>query len=485
MARKNQHVRFQEGATSAAERLLRFPHLLGGTRAFREQTAEQKLAFLAKKRGPKRQSSARSLSFEPPQPLRREPFHIRVRPHKQPRRHVELVRLEVRFPSGNIQHLDCPPSFDERDRSSLSFGPFQSDAAGELYVSARIYYADGAVESDALLSLLLSANPDQLVVSPRVWLVSGRAGRVEYDWDHEEFHCRAYGTLTNGSKATRTYRRCEVRVTDGGVGGTLIDSFSFAVGPLTLKPGEAAHRSIDTWYGKGGSVWDKFNARWDLTVQFTYVADGDIRVSDSAAYRPMSTIPINAIKTTDFTSSQTSAEHNAVAIATDILEDRDVTLYAPNWRILSNQADKNRFGTITIGWSGGDYDFGEAGDMYDQISGPDQDRLDLFLPLGFDYRSGVPADKRNVGGFSTVDGPFPKDDDPRRSGSLVLVDENDQQFFGVAIAHELCHYLGLDHVDSTDNLMEAHGGTTGHELTWDQWDKIRQHGMMKWLAPDI
>jgi hypothetical protein len=63
--------------------------------------------------------------------------------------------------------------------------------------------------------------------------------------------------------------------------------------------------------------------------------------------------------------------------------------------------------------------------------------------------------------------------------------ESDHEFFGVAIAHEVCHYLKLEHVDPEDNLMHKNGGLTGHELTWDQWNMARDHGMMKWLAPDI
>jgi hypothetical protein len=199
----------------------------------------------------------------------------------------------------------------------------------------------------------------------------------------------------------------------------------------------------------------------------------------------MSTVPINAIKTGDFTANQTAAERNAVSIAAEILEDRDITLYDPSWRILSNQADKDRFGLIDIDWSANTWDFDEAHDLYEQISGPEQDRLDVFIPLGFAYTDDVPADKRNVGGFSTVNGPFPKDQTPRRSACMVLLDENDEEFFGVAIAHEVCHYLGLDHVDGEDNLMHKNGGLTDHRLTWEQWDKVRQHGMMKWLAPDI
>ena len=407
------------------------------------------------------------LSVKPEKLVRREPFTIELRLPSGARK-GDLVRLEVRLPSGKTQSFEHKPSAAEIAARLIRFEGFRSGSAGELYASTRVYFRDASTASDAMLASVLSPNPDQLVITPRTWLVSGRAGRVEYDWDTDEFHCRAYGTITNGSAGPRTFRQCRVRVTDGGVGGALISEFAFASGPFTVQPGGTAHRTIDTWYPPGNSVWDRFNQRWDLTVQFTYVADGSVEVSDAAAYRPMSTVPVNAIKTTDFTAGQTTAERNAVAIAAELLEDRDVTLYDPNWRILTNQADKDRFGVIDIDWSSNYWDFDEANDMYEQISGPEQDRLDVFVPLGFAYASAVPADKRNVGGFSTENGPFPKDIDPRRSACLVLMSENDHEFFGVAVAHEICHYLGLPHVDSTDNLMHKNGGTTGHKLTWQQ-----------------
>ena len=480
------HARTAESETSPEYRVLRFPYLLGGSPAFRALPAKKRLQFLQGAPVEKNQRSAsRMLGFQPAKPVRQKPFTVAINLPARRLGTIALVRLEVRFPSGHIEKLDYAPSKDELLQKSLSIGPFQSNSAGDLYASARVYFANGAVANDACLAVVLSENPDQLVISPRVWLVSGRAGRVEYDWDTDEFHCRAFGTITNGSSVSRTFRSCDVRVTDGGVGGTLISAFSFNVGPFTVGAGQSSNRTIDTWYPKGNTVWDKFNQRWDLTVEFTYVADGGIRISDSAAYRPMSTVPINAIQATDFTSSQAAAEGNAVTIAAEILEQRDVTLYGPYWRIISSQANKDKFGTIDIGWSNNYWDFGEAGDMYQAISGPESDRLDVFIPVAFAYKPEVPADKRNVGGFSTVNGPFPKDDDARRSGSLVLLDENDQEFFGIAIAHEICHYLGLEHSDSSTNLMEKSGGSAPHELTWDQWDKIRQHGMMKWLAPDI
>ena len=439
------------------------------------------------KRGVTVPGMRRVLKTAPATPLRRKPFDLAFGSIPRNRGTIAMVRVCVQFPSGQVRHLKHRPSPAACRAGRFTIPGLRSGSAGDLYVSARIYFNDGTTISDASLTSVLSRNPHQLVITPRTWLVSGRAGRVEYDWDDDEFHCRAYGTITNGENSAVTYNRCNVKVTDGGVGGTKIDEFSFASGPFTVSAGGSAYRSIDTWYPKGSSVWDKFNKRWDLTVSFTYESTGSTQVSDAAAYRPMSTVPINSIRCDDFTSAQGQAERDAVEIAAEILEDRDVTLYGPNWRIVSSEANKAKFGIIDVGWTDGKYDWSEVDEMYEDISGPEQDRLDVFIPLGFAYDADVPADKQNVGGVSTVNGPYPKDDDPDDSGCMVLMDESDVDFFGVAIAHEICHYLGLDHVEDAvdDNLMHKNGGLTGHELTWSQWDKIRQHGMMKWLAPDI
>jgi hypothetical protein len=469
--------------TPPEELAKRFPHLRGGAALFRKQGAKQKLDFLRGRTKLALPGVRRFLAVAPKVPARNEPFSLALTGGKK---RIALVKLVVQFPSGMTRELQYQPDRKSRDPRVVIPG-FTSGSAGDLYVSARVYYKDGTSASDALLTSVISRNPHQLIITPRTMLVSGRAGRVEYDWDDDEFHCRANATITNGESSSVTYNRCKVRVTDGGESGTLISEFSFASGPFTVAPGGTAYRSIDTWYPKGSSVWDKFNKRWDLTIKFTYESTGSTKVSDSAAYRPMSTVPINAIKCDVFTANQTQAERDAVEIAAEILEDRDVTLNAPSWRIISSEANRDKYGIIDIGWDDDYWDFGEVDEMYEDISGPEQDRLDVFIPLDLAYKDEVPADKRNVGGVSTVDGPYPKDDDPDDSGCMVLLDENDVDFFGVAIAHEICHYLGLNHVPDSqdDNLMHKNGGLTGHELTWDQWNKIRQHGMMKWLAADI
>ena len=320
MARKS--VRTLERATPAKDLIKRFAHSRGGCVSFRRQPAAKKLAFLRGKRGVTVPGMRRVLKTAPATPRRGKPFDLAFGSIPRSRGTIAMVRVCVQFPSGQVRHLEHRPSPAACRAGRFTIPGLRSGSAGDLYVSARIYFNDGTTISDASLTSVLSRNPHQLVITPRTWLVSGRAGRVEYDWDDDEFHCRAYGTITNGENSAVTYNRCKVKVTDGGVGGTKIDEFSFASGPLTVSPGGSAYRSIDTWYPKGSSVWDKFNKRWDLTISFTYESTGSIQVSDAAAYRPMSTVPINSIRCDDFTSAQGQAERDAVEIAAEILEDQ-------------------------------------------------------------------------------------------------------------------------------------------------------------------
>jgi hypothetical protein len=480
-------IHAQEGEMAPELQVLRFPYLLGGSPRFRKLSATERLQFIRK--GEKSgcdQHIQRFIQFEPASPARDEEFSIVIskRAYCETNKKLAFIRMEVRMPSGGTHQLDFLPEQVKECSEELVVSGFRSQAAGNLYISTQLYFDDGSTQADALTALVLSRNPDFIVITPCVWLVAGSAGRVEYDWDTNEFHCRAYASITNGSTSVRTYHQCSVRVWDRGVGNDLISSFSFDVGPFSVAPGGSADRVVDTFYPKGNAVWDKFNQRWDLTLEFIYEATEGPSITDWAIYRPMSTVPVNLIETTDFTNSQVTALANGLQVAIEILEARDITLYNPYWRIISDPNNRGRFGTIEIGWNGW-FDFDEAYDMYEEISGPEADRLDVFIPLAFGYRRDVPKDAPNLGGFSTKNGPCPKDDEPRRSGCLVLMSESDHELFGVSIAHEICHYLKLDHVEAEDNLMQLNGGLTGHNLTWGQWNEVKDHGMMKWLAPDI
>ena len=179
----NKSVRTLEQRTPLEELVKRFAHTRGGGVAFRKLNAPKKLAFLrgdGKAPGPRLR---RFLKTRPLVPSRKEPFELIFSPGGAPEKTIAMVKLTVQFPSGKVRKLAFRPTLSECRKGRFTIPGLKSGAAGHLYISARVYYSDGSTFSDAFLTTVLSRNPHQLVISPRTWLVSGRAGRVEYDWD--------------------------------------------------------------------------------------------------------------------------------------------------------------------------------------------------------------------------------------------------------------------------------------------------------------
>jgi Matrixin len=112
-------------------------------------------------------------------------------------------------------------------------------------------------------------------------------------------------------------------------------------------------------------------------------------------------------------------------------------------------------------------DDGEAVDLADDWS-VDNRALDVFIVLTF---------AGDHVGVSEQDGPCDKDGSSGTEakvmeGSVVAIEENDDTT-GIALAHEIGHYLGLGHVDDPALLM--HETATGEALTAKQGSTMHQH----------
>jgi hypothetical protein len=121
----------------------------------------------------------------------------------------------------------------------------------------------------------------------------------------------------------------------------------------------------------------------------------------------------------------------------------------------------------------------EAHDLTDDWNGP-EGALDLF----------VVRQMNGAYGWSDVEGPCSKDDKDEMTGSVVSLNccgscpagvrcEDD---IGTTFAHEMSHYLGLKHDDSTSNLMgdstgSVTAGTTA--LTTSQATDMKDHCLVE------
>jgi hypothetical protein len=110
-----------------------------------------------------------------------------------------------------------------------------------------------------------------------------------------------------------------------------------------------------------------------------------------------------------------------------------------------------------------------ATDLADSYSGPG-DAIDVFVVLAITGPSV---------GISPQDGSCDKDD--KDSGVVVGLLDN-QTLLGAAMAHEVCHFLGLPHAANADNLMyEKDAG--GRGLSRGQAGAMKLHCSMRSGCP--
>jgi hypothetical protein len=109
---------------------------------------------------------------------------------------------------------------------------------------------------------------------------------------------------------------------------------------------------------------------------------------------------------------------------------------------------------------------GEAEALTDEWT-VDNDAADVFIVLGY---------AGSTIGLSRVDGPCDKDA-KGMDGSVVAI-ESTPFTSGQVLAHELGHYLGLGHVNDSNNLMNP-TVTNGGQLTSGQGSTMRSHCFVK------
>src|SRR5262245_1107325 len=119
--KRSKATRTAEGPTRDQDRIRRFPFLLGGSPAFRSQSAAKRLDFLrgASERGRAR----RMIAIAPDRVVRRKPFEIGLR-LRAGKKVAALARLEVIFPSGTRREIEYSPTRSERNKRQMTLRGF-------------------------------------------------------------------------------------------------------------------------------------------------------------------------------------------------------------------------------------------------------------------------------------------------------------------------------------------------------------------------
>lgn len=186
-------------------------------------------------------------------------------------------------------------------------------------------------------------------------------------------------------------------------------------------------------------------------------------VSGEITVRTMFRFGLNIMRVgaESFSSSDYTKLYQAVDVVRNIYERRDVAVDVDRRNITNAQA-----GGFTVITSES-----EARDLFEQWSGPNNDFIDVFVVhsisgTGFDGLAGdIPGPTSHAG---------------RKSGVVADKSGLDVPYLGMLIAHEVGHYLGLNHVGDAGNLMLWNSGTTDTSLNYNpQYRTIIRHGWVR------
>jgi hypothetical protein len=366
-------------------------------------------------------------------------------------------RVEVGGPEGSAEL-----TFDEE--RTLPVGP------AELVVT--VYRADGASSVFRRGVYVLPSNPLSLALGPAGATVTGSwSVRGDYRPESDTFLTECRLTVANGDGAPVSMnRRLVWEFWDGAVGtGTLVEAGTIDW-PSGISVGAYGVWGGTVWFSspRGSGVFGTFERKEDLALSIRMTAsDGRVVRGDITA-RVLLAYGVNIIKVGDFGAQEHADLYAAVDEMQRVYERRDITLRGVDRRIIGN--------ALAGGYPTIDSE-DEFRDLLEDWSVPN-DFVDVYVVQDFNWST--------FNGFAG-DIPGPASKGGRRDGVAVektgYTDGAGVRRLSVTtlaqlIGHEVGHYLGLEHQETTSNLMRSNTGVRGPELDYAQYRTMFPHGFM-------
>lgn len=169
-------------------------------------------------------------------------------------------------------------------------------------------------------------------------------------------------------------------------------------------------------------------------------------------------ININVILVAEstFTSADITKIQYALQFTRQIYDDVNIGIRKIRWQAIPT-SDAGSYATIDSG--------GEACDLTDDWNGSGSDYLDVFVVRVIN----------GADGWSEVDGPCSKNHSTEMTGSVVSLNGNNNNT-GNTFAHEIAHYLKLEHISSSNNFIGNNGSSNSNtSITASQGNKMKSH----------
>jgi len=385
---------------------------------------------------------------------------------------VVLAAVQVSW-AGEAFVVEAALSGRQREgRAEVAFDRAHGLPVGQAQFDVTLYREDGAASSFTRSVYVLPANPLSLSVGPAGARVTGSwSARGDYQPASDTFLTEIEITLANGDGgAVAMNRRVDWQFWDGPVGsGTLIEASAFDWPGAVNVPAFGVWRG-SVWFSspRGSGIFGVYDRKEDMAISISMTASDGRTVRGEITARVMLSYGVNIIKVGAFGTQEHFDLYDAVDQMRQIYERRDITLRSVGRFIISDALA----GGYTVTNSED-----EVRDMWEDWSVPN-DSVDVYVVQDFDWSS--------FNGFAGgIPGPAAKGG--RTDGVAVektgFIDGSGTQRLNVAIlaqliGHEVGHYLGLEHLEDSNNLMRSNTGLRGPDLNYAQYRTMFPHGFM-------
>jgi hypothetical protein len=404
----------------------------------------------------------KKITTEPARVFSGRPFQIKVS-FIDSRARARLVSLRAESLDYSIHRVR------ELIRGEIRLGTIvekmPSMIPGFVELEVKIYDNAGRMDMVRVPLIVFPSNPFVALFSPSGRTLRLSSGAASYDEASDSFNDNTNFFLINGnSNAVTLSSIISDQTTDQS--NNIIDSGSFDLGNPIVVP---AFGTVTGWYNisypKGNNVYNRLKSKEEVrtTYSLKLQAAGAAPFTSQLTWRALLGPRINIIRVgaENFTSAQRQRINDGISFARSIYEQVDFTIGDPVDRWIISVAEAGSRLVIDDG--------GEAKDLTEEWTVPN-DKIDVFISL----------DIKDASGWSPIGGPCDKDASGW-SGSVIDI-EGDSSYFGNSLAHEMGHYMGLDHVSDPDNFIGNNGDSDSKTgITVAQGNTMKGHCFVRFL----